>query len=143
MMERLGNLLFVLLFCNVLPALSAVQDSPLNISEDCETASTAMRNMTTYQIQISYSNSSTDDNSVVFQLYNPVIGVDAQCAAYGSTLGVGDSRNDTWYQCFIESLDTRISASFKYDFVLNQVTVNETWACDSPDPSRSYVYLDS
>lgn len=129
----------MLLFFNILPALSNPQDSPPSISEDCAAASTALHNLTTYQIQISYSNSSTEDNSVVFQLYNPVIGVDAQCAAYGPALGVGDSRNDTWYRCFIESLDTRISASFKYDFVLNQVTVNETWVCDSTDQSHSYV----
>lgn len=127
-MARARALAFLSLFNSILAVASRPQD--------CVAASLALRDMITYQIQISYSDSSKADNSVVFQLYNPVIAVDAQCAAYGPNLGVGDARNYTWYGCFMESLDTRISASFKYDFVVNEVTVNETWVCDTEDPSH-------
>lgn len=134
-MIRLRLLPFLLFLGSGRPASLGPNNVPSSLAEDCTADSLALKNMTTYQIQIVYTDSPTDDNSVVFQLYNPVIGVDAQCAAYGPGLGVGDTRNDTWYGCFIESRDTRISASFAYDFVLNQVTVNETWVCDSANSS--------
>lgn len=138
-MAGLGIISLLLFSSGIAATSSRIETIPSTMAEDCTAESRELHNMTTYQIQISYSNSSHEDNSVVFQLYNPAIGVDAQCAAYGPTLGVGDSRSDTWYPCFVESRDPRISAAFKYDFVANQVTVNETWVCDAADPDQSYV----
>ena len=112
-----------------------------SLNESCVTKSLALRNMTTYQIQLSYSNSSTEENSVVFQLYNPAIQVDAQCTAYGPSVGVGNDSRQTWHPCFVESIDERIHAAFKYDFLLNQVTVNETWVCDTASTTRQYVLI--
>ncbi|KAL1850222.1 hypothetical protein VTK73DRAFT_9697 [Phialemonium thermophilum] len=117
--------------------------------DNCTAASLALHHMTTYQVILAYTNSSTCDNTVVFQLYNPAISVDAQCAAYGPTVGVSPTNRsssssslagDGWHSCFVESRDPRVAASFRFDFARREVTVNETWVCDDAgDGKQSYV----
>ncbi|OAA56355.1 hypothetical protein SPI_07966 [Niveomyces insectorum RCEF 264] len=120
---------------------------------NCTSRSARMRNLTVYGVQILYtspppatrlpsngthstnSSSSRDTStSVVFQMYNAVLGVDAQCAAHVSPAdgtSVHGAAANTWHTCFVESRDTRITAAFQFDLGPRHVlTVNETWICN-------------
>ncbi len=138
---RLALPLSPVLLCEILPALALLSRPPFaGDADDCVASSLAIHNLTAYSSQIVFSNASTgDDNSVVFQLYNSVLDVDAQCAAHDLTSAASEAGHDpasVWHGCFVESRDPRISASFQYDPERKLLTVNETWVCDTADPGH-------
>ena len=135
-----------ILCCNgllLLPRGSASQSHrrdglPIDDAE-CLQKALAQRNLSAIQTQITFSNSSDGLNNVIeFRLYNPAIDVSTECAGHGAALSpTGPARNpDMWYWCFVESRDSNIAASFRYDTVTNRLTVNETWICKDQDTGR-------
>jgi len=110
--------------------------------DDCATRSKAMHQLFAMQTQLVYGNRSGGaDNTIVFQLDNPAIRVDAQCAGHGPALtpGTNYSNAKAWYSCFIESRDPRISARFQFDVETSRVSIEQTWECDSTNSSLPYV----
>lgn len=95
---------------------------------DCSTAA-AIHNLTVYGTEILYTaTANTVSNiSFEFQLYNALIDVDAQCSAHLSNL---PTEPKTW-PCFVESRDTSIAASFAFDLATHELTVYESWLCQS------------
>jgi hypothetical protein len=113
-------------------------------SEDCVTASLALPTLRVCQAHIVINNGlNQDESSVVFQLYNTAIGIDAQCAAHGATLSPSANGSDPsmWYDCFMESRDPRMAASFQFNAGSHTVTVNETWTCDDANYGNQYVSI--
>ncbi|ERS96777.1 hypothetical protein HMPREF1624_06986 [Sporothrix schenckii ATCC 58251] len=108
---------------------------------NCSSRSAATHNLTVYGAEILYtpqgSSNTTATNATMastidtgtafeFQLYNAVLGVDAQCSTHVNQTDVSDA----WHSCFVESRDTRITTAFQFDLGRHTVTVRETWVCD-------------
>lgn len=91
----------------------------------------AVHNLTALAPEVIIDSSAPANNAVVFQLFNPITGVSGECAAHGATLAPDKAvgKPATWYNCFVESRNSSITAQFQFDSVLNQLTVNETWTC--------------
>lgn len=111
-------------------------------SDNCLGNSLALQTLTVFQGSVTgASPASENDTAVVFQLLNPALDVDAQCAAHSTALTPNGRHRDpsVWYNCFVESRDTTISAKFQFDTVANKLTVNETWECTNATTSFTYV----
>lgn len=116
-------------------------DSTPGTVVNCTSRSAAIHNLTVYGTEILYTpvaaapgdNSTGADidtsTSFEFQLYNAVLGVDAQCSTHVNQTDDA-SASTTWHPCFVESRDTRIAAAFRFYLGEHTLTVNETWVCD-------------
>ncbi|KAL1900124.1 hypothetical protein Sste5346_002432 [Sporothrix stenoceras] len=106
----------------------------LDTAANCSTKSAAAHNLTVYGAEILYTPANATVNttgldtttSFEFQLFNAVLGVDAQCSTHVSQT----YNSNEWHTCFVESRDTRIAAAFRFDLGRQAVTINETWVCD-------------
>ncbi|KAK3934007.1 hypothetical protein QBC46DRAFT_325764 [Diplogelasinospora grovesii] len=105
--------------------------------EGCYNKSIALTNLTIYAAEVILGDPLKGENSsIAFQLFNTALGADgtdAQCSAHTAALTPQGTQSDpyVWYGCFVESRDTsaNISARFRYDGTIDQLTVNETWTC--------------
>lgn len=109
-----------------------------NTVANCTALSAAIHNLTVYGAEILYTPANTTGTSTdidtgldtttsfEFQLYNAILGVDAQCSTHVNQ--TYDSSE--WHSCFVESRDSRIAAAFRFDLGRHTVTINETWVCD-------------
>ncbi|CAK7203006.1 hypothetical protein SEUCBS139899_005733 [Sporothrix eucalyptigena] len=132
----LGRARVKALASTLIPAVpSSFDNTPGNVV-NCNSRSEAIHNLTVYGTEILYTPVNATSNittgtdattSFEFQLYNSVLGVDAQCSTH---VPQNESLLATWHTCFVESRDTRITAAFQFDLTRHTLIINETWVCD-------------
>jgi len=124
-------------------ALSSSESSPESTATggDCLTRSLALTSLAISSASITRGNPlSLANSSISFELYNGALDRSARCAAFGPALtpnGVGADPY-LWYDCsMIDPAPGEpqgggpgdVTARFRYDAVINHLTVNETWGC--------------
>jgi hypothetical protein len=109
---------------------------------NCTQKSSLLRYLTVSQSKIVNGNPLVGENSsITFLLENTATGVKLNCSGAGPELtpdGIG-SDPYKWWDCAPRTNDVvNTTARFQYNLIIEELTVNETWAC-LEDPAHTYV----
>ena len=81
------------------------------------------------------------ESSIIFQLHDPALDIDAYCTGYGRELTPNGRAVDPgkWYLCFTEDRSLDLVASFQYDSAKSRLTVMETLTCGDDTSGPPYA----
>jgi len=125
-------------FSSFIPHLLALSNA--QIADDCLAKSLALKNLTITNGNLTRGNGLQAQASYIsFDLGNPAINVSGNCSASGIALVSNAAGGDPfrWYDCPVDkpAPDTTTLA-FRYDSVINHLTINQTWTCGDPESGQ-------